>query len=320
MKGSPGLSVSTVDASYGGPRSLHCRAGVHVPSFDELFTGAVPPPEPPRRRQRGLWVLLAVLAAAALAGVLVVVLVVVRTGESPTSGHTATRTPPTLDPSTRSPTEAAVQHNWPLVADDEFNGSALDTSLWSPYTGTTTDGVGRHRRENISVSDGMMTITSHGAESGGMAWSSGQQYGRWEVRARSQAGNGYGPVLLLWPDAEDWPTGGEIDFMEIPKGDRTVTHITDHYGPDNSQNASSATGDFTQWHNFAVEWVPDHLAGFIDGKEVFRTTDPGQIPPRPMHLAIQQDIGPLENWVPAPDAATPPQVRFQVDWVRIYST
>ena len=54
-----------------------------------------------------------------------------------------------------------------------------------------------------------------------MAWDDGQKYGRWEARVRSQKGNGYGPVMLLWPDAEDWPEDGEIDIMEIPKGDRT---------------------------------------------------------------------------------------------------
>lgn len=224
-----------------------------------------------------------------------------------------------LDPVNRSDAEAAVRYGWPMVAHDEFEGTSLDRDLWSPYTGETTGGVGRHRLDNISVGDGLLTLTSRGKTSAGMAWHEGRQYGRWEVRAKTNKGSGYGDVILLWPDAEDWPEGGEINFMEVPKGDRTETHVIVHYGEDNSQVGKTITGDFTQWHNYAVEWAPDHVAGFIDGQEVFRTSDPDVIPPRPMHLAMQQDIGPYgDDWIPALDERSPETLDFQVDWVRIY--
>jgi Beta-glucanase/Beta-glucan synthetase len=225
----------------------------------------------------------------------------------------------TLDPSTRSDTEAAVRGNWPLLMNDEFDGTDLDRTYWHPYSGETTGGIGRHDPDNLSVGNGMLSVDSHDNTSGGMAWMPGQQYGRWEVRARTQVGTGYGPVILLWPDAEDFPRGGEIDFMEIPHGDRQESNFVLHFGKNNSQNGTAVPGDFTQWHNYAVEWAPDHVAGFIDGQEIFRTSDPSQIPPRPMHLAIQQDIGPYGNgWVPPPDDTTPDKVTLQVDWVRIY--
>jgi beta-glucanase (GH16 family) len=224
-----------------------------------------------------------------------------------------------LDPNDRSDAEAAVRNNWPLAAHDEFDGTSLDESLWETYTGETTGGVGRHDPKNISVADGVMTITSHGRSSAGMAWSDGQEYGRWEVRARVDQGTGYGAVILLWPDAEDFPKGGEIDFAEIPNGQRDEAHFVLHYGKDNSQVGTTTPGDFTQWHDYAVEWTPDHVAGFIDGQEIFRSTERATIPPRSMHLAIQQDIGPYgKNWIPPRDATTPDQVRLQVDWVRIY--
>jgi beta-glucanase (GH16 family) len=164
-----------------------------------------------------------------------------------------------------------------------------------------------------------MTITSQGKSSAGMAWMPGRKYGRWEVRARAERGNGYSAVILLWPDAEDFPEGGEIDFMEIPDGQRGEVHFVLHYGEDNSQVGTTTSGDFSQWHNYGVEWTPDHVAGFIDGQEVYRSTDRHTIPPRPMHLAIQQDIGPFgHGWVQPPDATTPSQVKLQVDWVRVY--
>ncbi len=130
----------------------------------------------------------------------------------------------------------------------------------------------------------MLSIVSHGLSSGGLAWNHGQLYGRWEVRARTQQATGYGDVLILWPDAEDFPVGGEIDFMEIPKAARNDYNFNLHYG-----------------------------------QQVFRTDDRSQIPPRSMHLAMQQDIGPYgDNWIPARNATTPPEVKFQMDWVRIY--
>jgi beta-glucanase (GH16 family) len=277
------------------------------------------------------------LSVAAVVALIAVLVTVVRGGSAPdetaaapdgssstevrnTSDPIAPQARATLDPSTRSDSEAAVRGNWPLKAHDEFDGDALDRTYWKPYSGETTGGIGQHDPDNISVSDGMMKITSHGYESGGLAWNPGQLYGRWEVRVKTQVGTGYGPVVILWPDAEDFPKGGEIDFMEIPKPERKESNFVLHYGKSNSQNGTAVPGDFTQWHNYAVEWAPDRVVGYIDGQEIFRTTDPAQIPPRPMHLAIQQDIGPYGNdWIPPLDDTTPDQVQLQVDWVRIYS-
>ena len=59
----------------------------------------------------------------------------------------------TLDPSTRSDSEAAIRNNWPLVANDEFDGTALNTDLWSAYSGKTTGGVGQHEEGDLVVLD-----------------------------------------------------------------------------------------------------------------------------------------------------------------------
>ena len=226
----------------------------------------------------------------------------------------------TLDPAQRSDSEAAVRNGWTMIAHDEFDGDALDKDHWSPYSGRTTDDVGQHDPDNLSVSDGTLKLTSRGNTSAGMAWKDDQRYGRWEARVRSQAGNGYGPVMLLWPQSEKWPEDGEIDIMEIPKGDRTKASFTVHWGDDNTQDGESVQADFTQWHTFAVEWTPEHIVGYLDGKEFSRTDDADANPPGPMHFAMQQDIGPYgDDWIPAPDASTPATCTFEVDWVRIYA-
>lgn len=280
-----------------------------------------PPPGP--RRKRVALIVLACVAVAALVSVLVVAL---RGpggsgGGATPSGNAQPQRALELDPSQRLDTEAAVQNGWTLIAHDEFDGDALDEDTWSAYSGRTTDDVGQHDPDNITVSDGTVKLTSRDGEtSAGMSWEDGQQYGRWEARVRSQAGNGYGPVMLLWPDSEEWPEDGEIDMMEIPKGDRTKAYFTVHWGEDNEQDSASATGDFTQWHNFAVEWTPDHIIGYLDGVEFYRNEDSDANPPGPMHFVLQQDIGPYgTDWIPAPDASTPSEVTFECDWVRIYA-
>jgi beta-glucanase (GH16 family) len=260
-----------------------------------------------RRRTR---IVFGVAGVVVLVAVLVVVVQAVR---GPT-GNSAGPFGPAGDAQS-----AAARYGWPLIAADEFTGDGLDTSHWTAYTGRTTGGVGRQSPTNISIAGGVMTINSHGDSSAGMAWSSNQTYGRWEVQARSEPGVGYGPVVLLWPQHDaDWPQAGEIDFMEIPDPTRTVNHVTAHYGSDNSQDATTQTGDFSGWHDYAVDWEPDHVTAYIDGVQVFSTTHTAEIPSGPMHLAIQQDIGPIADWIPAPDSSTPHGVGLQVDWVHIY--
>ncbi|GAA1381719.1 hypothetical protein GCM10009613_08260 [Pseudonocardia kongjuensis] len=295
-----------------------------------------PDPEAPGRR-RWPTVLGALLAVGALAGVVGVAASVDLTGgsgrdtppaaapapeESPGGMHDQERPDQVaaLDPASRSEAEAGVRHGWRMIAGDEFDGTELDLDRWAPYTGETTGGVGRHMAENLSVRDGRLLLTSRGLTSAGLHWKGGMQYGRWEIRAKTNPGTGYGDVALLWPVAEDWPVGGELNFMEIPKGDRSETHTIVHYGEDNSQVGKTITGDFTEWHNYAVEWLPDRVVFYIDGVEVFRTMDPDHIPPRPMHLAMQQDIGPYgKDWIPPLDETSPDELDFEVDWVRIYA-
>jgi beta-glucanase (GH16 family) len=226
-----------------------------------------------------------------------------------------------LNPAVPSTAEAAPLGGWPLIAADEFDGAGLDLARWQAYSGPAGGGASLRLPERLAVADGLLTVTGKGPESGGLAWQTDQTYGRWEVRARTEPGAGYRPALLLWPQAEDWPRGGELDFLDTPKPDRSETNFVVHYGVDNDRDITAVTGDFTGWHNYAIEWLPDHVAGFIDGQQVFRTDDPSEVPTRPMHLAIQQDVGPSDDgWTPALDSTTPPEVRMQVDWVRIYGS
>lgn len=226
-------------------------------------------------------------------------------------------------PAAASP--AAVDGNCPLTAAQDWGApnrvdDFTDTASlggWSLYKAHGHDGNGLRVPEAIGVADGVMTITGDlQGNSGGMAWWPGQTYGRWEVCAKSSvASPNYHSVVLLWPDSENWPADGEIDFMEILDPQRqTVTASLNHRSPkiptapgDDPNFRASIQIDATQWHSWAVEWSPARVAGFVDGMRWFEVTD--HIPQNAMHLCLQ-----LDNFG-GDISAGGQQI---VDWVRQY--
>jgi licheninase len=224
--------------------------------------------------------------------------------ESPSTGPTR---PPGYESS------AAYLLGWgePNQVDDFDSGLGPD---WRVYDGPGHIGNGVRSPDAVDVDAGIMTITgdSNGT-TGGMAWFPGQKYGRWEGRVRVPPGDEtYHALMLLWPDAEDFPVGGEVDFMEMMEPTRQRTQLFLHYGKDNSQVMGEIGIDGTQWHNWAVEWTPEHIAAFVDGKQWWRTDDTSILPPGPMHLCIQLD------WFPGDGQGAVQESTMQVDWVRQY--
>ena len=69
-------------------------------------------------------------------------------------------------------------------------------------------------------------------------------------------------------------------------------------------------GDTTQWHNYAVEWTPTGITGYIDGVQAFRDTDTAHLPSGSMHQTVQLD------WFP--DGTATKVSTMSVDWVRVY--
>jgi Glycosyl hydrolases family 16 len=205
------------------------------------------------------------------------------------------------------------------IGGDEFNAGSLNMRKWGPYDSVGGFGYGLRRPSAISVSGGSLVITATGNTSGGMADSVGQLYGRWEFRARTDPGRGFGSAILLWPDSEKL-SDGEIDIAEVPDETRNVVNYVLHSGYDgNTLDGWHVPGDFTQWHTFAVDWLPNQITWFVDGTAVYQVTNRARIPDTPMHLAIQLDEGPVPDWILPPDATTPPQIRLQVDWVHEFA-
>jgi hypothetical protein len=209
------------------------------------------------------------------------------------------------------PNTAADAFGWgdPNRADDFGDPGSLNA--WKLYDSVGHDGNGRRTPDAMSVADGALTITGDpSGNSGGMAWQPGQLYGRWEICVKAApAAETYHAVALLWPDAEDWPTGGEVDFMEISDPTRQSVDGFLHFGPHNDQETGHIQLDAAQWHSWAVEWTPDRISMYVDGAPWWETTNAAHIPTRPMHLCLQlDDFG----------GDTSQGGQMTVDWARQY--
>lgn len=223
---------------------------------------------------------------------------------------------------------------------DDFNGSSINTSTWKIYDQTavfnTTPGPWWNA-SHITTDGGLATLriyqdTAEGQasgtwESGGMSqWpSAAQTYGKWEVRAKMSNGTGMTAGLLLWPQAGNWPVGGEINFAENRGySPRNIAYLTNHYacpGTNNDCNDQLLVSvDWTEFHTFGVEWTPGKIIYTIDGTAVGNAAI--NVPSGPMYLTIQDSAtlnstcGGFDACV---DATTPPETDLVLDWVVAWS-
>lgn len=210
-----------------------------------------------------------------------------------------------------SATSTGVPAGYNLAFSDEFDGSSFNQSKWGAYEGVGNAGIGRRVTSAVTQGNGELTITGNGMNGGGFASDYTSTYGYYEVRSRFDANStGYNTATLLWPTSENWPVDGEIDVSEIFNGDTSNAGSFVHWGSGNQQLYSENTGDFSQWHTWAVDWQPDHLTYYLDGKAYWTVTNAAAIPHNPHFLGMQLDV--------TSDSNKANGSAFHIDYVRVY--
>jgi licheninase len=212
--------------------------------------------------------------------------------------------------------QAAVVHGWgPVLAGDEFNyAGAPDPAKWKVFDGPGHAGKGIRSTNAFRVGGGVVTVSGNAAgTTGGMAARfANRKYGRWEARMKTSARDSqYHPVLLLWPNNNKSPTCAEVDYAEGTADTAQIKFNLHHacHGP-NFQTRAARRIDTTRWHNYAVQWTPAGITGYLDGMLWFSDSAPAHQPTVGMHQTVQLD------WFPTGAHTKPSQM--QVDWIRVY--
>jgi beta-glucanase (GH16 family) len=232
---------------------------------------------------------------------------------------------------TRNPVHGA------LLFDDEFNGTAVDTSKWQVFQ--DNDQLGGYENTwdatSVTESGGALHLTAKmlgDVEVSGGMWTQGkvaiQPYGYWEMRARIPAASGTWPAFWAIPydlndgAGDDALSVYEIDTMEAIDhcvADRQAiswnVHLRRPDGTDNNPgNASLGTEMYSGYHIYATQWSPGLIVWYVDGVEQFRVAD-ANIPTTRMTAIVQMATGGYQNPL---DRAQLPQT-MDVDWIRIYA-
>ena len=190
--------------------------------------------------------------------------------------------------SSSSISEPAEAYLW----NDEFDGTAIDTSKWAFEIGTGSSGWGNNekeyytaRKENAYVQDGILHIRANKEDYEGSKYTSARiitkdkfsfTYGTVEARIALPVGKGIWPAFWLLGqniDAVSWPACGEIDIIETVNSENIV-YGTNHWA-NGSEYATygNNTGnyrdqkfdlDVTQFHNYKFTWDKKYIRMFVD--------------------------------------------------------
>jgi hypothetical protein len=183
-------------------------------------------------------------------------------------------------------------------------------STWDNYDGfCDTACTGTYSDSVLSVHDGALDMflrTVNGQARvaapspilpGKPAWS-GQLYGRYTITFKADPVAGYKTAWLLWPDdgftcggnRTGWDCG-EIDF---PEGDLDSDISGFNHCPGNPTANCEIVESATRyadgnWHTAVTEWTPGLIKFILDGQELGREDDTGQVPTVPMTWVLQTE-------------------------------
>jgi beta-glucanase (GH16 family) len=235
---------------------------------------------------------------------------------------------------------------WNLVWADEFNGTALDATKWTPQTGGGGWGNGElenytARPENIDVSAGTLKIIAKSEVYGGNNYTSARlrtiqkgdwTYGKFEARMKLSTAQVMWPAFWMMPTDEvygTWPNSGEIDIMELigtyPSRSYGTIHTssgTAGVSTSSGANYNLPSGTFGDaFHNFSVEWSPNEIKWLIDGV-VFATKTPADFGSSPwrfdkdFHIILNLAVG--GSWPGSPNGSTIFPQTTEIEYVRVY--
>lgn len=195
--------------------------------------------------------------------------------------------------------EITAPEGYNLVWNDEFNladGSAPDLSKWYYDiwpAGYVNNELQRYvagslgNDKTAEISGGVLRITARkvGNEviSARLNTKELWQYGYFEARLKLPKGKGTWPAFWMMPaDGGNWPHCGEIDIMEEvgtnPNYTSSSIHCTAYNHTIGTQKTAErlTPGAEDEFHVYALEWTPEFIRTFVDGKQLFYFANDGK--------------------------------------------
>jgi beta-glucanase (GH16 family) len=187
--------------------------------------------------------------------------------------------------------------------------SARKNGTWSFTHDQVPAGTTRYDAGMISTSPDTMGFNQNGYKPFDF------KYGFYEVRMKSPQGQGFWPAAWAFPSDNVGPQ--ELDLVEILGHDTSTAYQTVHFVGGQSSIGHTGTDTADGFHTFGMDWQPDHIDWYIDGKLARTTfTKAGSVPDKNMYLMLNFAVG--GEWPGAPDGSTPSQANMDVDWVHIW--
>lgn len=185
-----------------------------------------------------------------------------------------------------------------LVWSDEFEGTTLINSNWTPEIGNGSKqglpGWGNNekqyytdRSDNLVLQNGFLKIISKRENFGGSEFTSARiktqdkfsfTHGRLVVRARLPQGVGTWPAIWMLGNSiptDGWPKCGEIDIVEQKGQAKNILIGATHWQDKSTgktadyQREYAYTTDPTAFHKYTMEWTPDYIRMNVDGLRYF---------------------------------------------------
>lgn len=242
---------------------------------------------------------------------------------------------------------------WKLVWEDNFSRNKLDSRKWNVLIRETSkhNELQYYIPEEVFLEDGLLRIRSSRRHYGSKEYTSGRLdtrdkftpvYGRFEIRGKLPSGQGIWPAYWLYPQNRNWmmeyimaeavangkeslipeerPWYTEIDIMEFLGHEPAVLYGTLHYYSFDGRKMTSSgtwhgTDDLSKdFHTYVLEWEPDSLRWYIDGRLLHSTAS--GVPHTPHYLIINTAVG--GAWPGNPDSTTLFPQFHDVDYVRVY--
>ena len=247
---------------------------------------------------------------------------------------------PGLDP---ADVDIETPVGYTLIWHDEFDYEGLPNSAdWKYQTGASGWGnhelqdyvAGEYNGEKIAeVSNGTLKVWAKKingqVRSVRLNTRKSWTYGRIEASLKLPKGRGTWPAFWMMPaNFTGWPKDGEIDIMEEVGYNPNYCSSTIHCNAYN--NGGSATEHAekyiasaqTAFHTYGVEWTPDYMKFYQDGKAILNYRNPNRgwdyWPfSNPFYIILNLAWGGDWGGAQGIDESCLPTA-MEVDWVRVF--